>query len=87
MEDRSKTLYRKKFYYRCLGYISKEHIAKVCANRSMCKVCSERQPKVSHGLKTQKYKKGNNEDSDTKEKNPEKVKCASTNTGSDVISM
>ena len=88
MEDRSKTLYRKKFYYRCLGYISKEHIAKVCANRRMCKVCSERQPKVSHGLKIQKYKKkGNNEDSDTKEKNPEKVKCASTNTGSDVISM
>ena len=54
----------------------------------MCKVCSERQPKVSHSLKIQKYKKkGNNEDSDTKEKNPEKVKCASTNTGSDIISM
>ena len=54
----------------------------------MCKVCSERQPKVSHGLKIQKYKKkGNNEDSEIKKKNPEKVKCASTNTGSDIISM
>ena len=41
-----------------------------------------------HGLKIQNYKKkGNNEDSDTKEKKAEEIKCASTNTGSDVISM
>ena len=41
-----------------------------------------------HGLKIQKHeKKGNNEDTDTKEDKPEEVKCASTNTGSDVISM
>ena len=45
-------------------------------------------PTVLHGLKIQKYKKkGNNEDTDTKEDKPEEVKCASTNTGSDVISM
>ena len=53
----------------------------------MLKVCSGRYPTVSHGLKIQKHKKkGNNEDTDTKENKPE-VKCASTNTGSDVISM
>ena len=54
----------------------------------MCKVCSGRHPTVLHGLKTQKYKKkGSNEDTDTKEDKPEEVKCASTNTRSDVISM
>ena len=87
-EDRSKTLYKKKLCYGCLGNISKEHNAKSCANRRMCKVCSERHPTVLHGLKTQKYKKkGNNEDTDTKKDKPEEVKCASTNTRSDVISM
>ena len=54
----------------------------------MCKVCSGRHPTVLQGLKTQKYKKkGNNEDTDTKEDKPEEVKCALTNTRSDVISM
>ena len=88
MEDRSKTLYKKKLCYGCLGNISKEHNAKSCANRRMCKVCSGRHPTVLHGLKIQKHKKkGNSEDTDTKEDKPEEVKCASTNTGSDVISM
>ena len=54
----------------------------------MCKVCSGRQPTVLHGLKIQKYKKkGDNEDTDTKEDNPEEVKCAATNTGSDIMNM
>ena len=54
----------------------------------MCKVCSGRHPTVLHGLKTQKYKKkGNNEDTDTKEDKPEEVKCTSTNTRPGVISM
>ena len=71
-EDRSKTLYKKKLCYGYLGNISKEHNAKSCANRRMCKVCSGRHPTVLHGLKTQKYKKkGNNKDTDTKEGKPE----------------
>ena len=41
-EDRGKTLYMKlymkKLCYECLGNISKEHNAKSCANRRMCKV-------------------------------------------------
>ena len=57
MEDRSKTLYKKKLCYGCLGNISKEHNAKSCANRRMCKVCSGRHPTVLHGLKIQKHKK------------------------------
>ena len=54
----------------------------------MSNVSSERHSNVLHGLKTQKYKKkGNNEDTDTKEDKPEEIKCPSTNTRSDVISM
>ena len=88
MEDRSKTLYKKKLCYGCLGNIPKEHNTKSCANKRMCKVCSGQHPTLLHGLKIQKYKKkGNNEDTDTKEDKPEDVKCASNNTGSDVISM
>ena len=56
MEDRSKTLYKKKLCYRCLGNISKEHNVKSCANRRMCKVFSGRHPTVLHGLKIQKHK-------------------------------
>ena len=38
MENRSKKLYRKKLCYGCLGNISKEHNARSCSNRSICKV-------------------------------------------------
>ena len=88
MEDRSKTLYKKKLCYGCLGNISKKHNAKSCANRRMYKVWNGKHPVVLHGLKIQKCKKkGNNKDPETKEDKPEEVKCASTNAGSDVISM
>ena len=88
MEDRNKTLYKQKLCYGCLGNISKEHNAKSCTNRRVGKVCSRRHPTVLYGLKIQKpKKKRNNEDTDTKEDKPEEVKCASNNTGSDVISM
>ena len=87
-EDRTRTPYKKKLCYGCLGNISKEHNGKCCANRRMCKVCCGRHPTVLHGLKTQKYKKkGNNKDIETKEDKPEEVKYASANTRSDVISM
>ena len=85
---RQKQVYKKELCHGCLGNISKEHNAKSCANSRMCKVCIGRHPTVLHGLKIQKHKKkGNNEDTDTKADKPEEVKCASTNTGSDVISM
>ena len=87
-EDKSKTLCKKKLCYGYLGNISNEHNAKSCANRRMCKLCGGRHATVLHGLKTQKYKKkGNNEDTDTKEDKPEELKCALTNSRSDVIGM
>ena len=88
MEDRSKTLYKKKLCYGWLGNIFEEHNAKSCANRRICKISIRRHPIVLHGLKIQKHKKkGNNEDTDTKKDKPEEVNCESTKTGSDVISM
>ena len=54
MEDRSKALY-KKLCYGCFGNISKEHNAKSCVNRRICKVCSVRHLTVLHGLKIQKH--------------------------------
>ena len=61
---------------------------KVAPIEGCAKFAVDDTPTVLHGLKIQKYKKkGNNEDTDTKEDKPEEVKCASTNTGSDVISM
>ena len=72
MEGRSKTLYRKKLCFGCLGNISKERNAKISDNRKMCKICSGRQPKVLYDLKIQKQKKGSNEDTDTKENKKQK---------------
>ena len=83
MGNRSKIPHRKKY-----AVDDVFDNAKSCAKRKMCKVCSERHPTVLHGLDIKNYKKkGNNEDTATKENKPEEVKCASTNTGSDVISM
>ena len=55
MEGRSKTLYKKKLCYGCLGNISKEHNAKSCANRRMNNVFIGSYPTVLHGFKIQKY--------------------------------
>ena len=53
MEDKSKTLYREKSCYECIGNISKNTM-QFCGNRKMCKVCSGRHPTILHGFKIQK---------------------------------
>ena len=54
----------------------------------MCKISSRRHFTVLHGLEIQKHKKKlNNEDTNTKEDKQEKIRRASINTWSDVISM
>ena len=71
-----------------LAMSPKNTTQKVAPIEGCAKFAVDDTPTVLHGLKIQKYKKkGNNEDTDTKEDKPEEVKCASTNTGSDVISM
>ena len=40
VEDRSKTIYKKRLCYGCLEGISKEYNAKICYDRRQCKVCN-----------------------------------------------
>ena len=40
VEDRSKTIYKKRLCYGCLEGISKEYNAKSCSDRRQCKVCN-----------------------------------------------
>ena len=42
MEDRGKTLYRKRLCFKYLGNISKEHNPKDFVNRKRCRACSGR---------------------------------------------
>ena len=87
-EDRSKTIYNKRLCYGCLEEISKEHNAKSCSNRRQCKVCNGRHPTILNGtkIKKKKLKKGTDKVAAIP-KSQDEVKCASINTGSNVISM
>ena len=91
VEDRSKTIYKKRLCYGCLQGISKEHNAKSCPNRRQYKVCNGQHPAILHGIKIEKnkLKKGTDEVAATLAtgKSQDEVKCASINTGSNVISM
>ena len=88
VEDRSKTIYKKRLCYGCLEEISKEHNAKSCSNRRQCKVCNGRHPTILHGIKIEKKKskKGTDKVAATP-KSQDEVKCTSINTGSNVINM
>ena len=91
VENRSKTIYKKRLCYGCLEGISKEDNAKSCSNRRQCKVCNGRHPTILYGIKIEKNKskKGGDEVAATlaTTKSQNEVKCASVNTGSNVISM
>ena len=91
VEDRSKTIYKKRLCYRCLEGISKEHNAKSCSNRRQCEVCNGRHPTILHGIKIEKNKskKGTDEVAATlaTTKSQDEVKCASVNTGSNVSTV
>ena len=91
VEDRSKTIYKKRLCYGYLQGISKEHNAKSCPNRKQYKVCNGQHPAILHGVKIEKnkLKKGTDEVAATlaTAKSQDEVKCASINTGSNVISM
>ena len=91
VEDRSKTIYKKHLCYGCLEGISKEHNAKSCSNRRQCKVCNGRHPTILQRIKIEKHKskKGTDEVAATlaTTKSQDEVKCASINTGSNVISV
>ena len=87
VQDRSKTVFKKKLCYGCLAAISKKHNAKKCPNRRSCKVCNGRHPITLHGVKLDKKDKASIKNEKNNGEQNEEIKCASVNTYSDVISM
>ena len=87
VQDRSKTIFKKKLCSRCLAAISKDHYSKKRYNRRSCKVCNRRHPTTLRGVKLDKNYKANIKDEKSNGEQNEKMKCASINTYSDVVSM
>ena len=92
VEDRSKTIYKKRLCYGCLEGITKGHNAKgCCKKRKQCKVCNGRHPTTLHGIKIEKKKSKREVDevaaTPATPKSQDEVKCALINTGSNVISI
>ena len=89
VEDRSKTIYKKRLCYGCLEGISKEHNAKSCSNRRQCKVCNGRHPTILQWFKSEKNKskKGTDKVATTlpTTNSQDEMKCTSINTGSNVV--
>ena len=84
-------LTRNIFVIGCLEGIAKEHNAKSCSNRRQCKVCNGQHATILHGIKIEKKKSKRRTDevvaTPATPKCQDEVKCASINTGSNVISM
>ena len=91
VEDRSKTIYKECLCDGCLEGISKEHNAISCSNRRQCKVCNGRHLSILHGIRIEKKKSKRETDEvaalPSTPKSQDEVKCASINTGSNVICM
>ena len=87
VQDRSKTIFKKKLCYGCLAAISKDPNAKKYSNRKSCKVCNGSHLTTLHGLKLDKKDKVSIKDETRNGEQNEEMKCASINTYSDVASM
>ena len=85
MEERSKFLSKNKLCYGRLKTVRKEHNAKTCSSRRSCKVCNGKHVTILHSYLRKKT--AINSDKGLPDGKNEGVKCASANTGTDVISM
>ena len=86
MEERSKFLLKNKLCYGCLKTVTKEDNAKNCSSRKFSKLCYGKLVTTLHGY-LRKKAAINSDKSLTGDGKNEGVKCASVNTGTDVISM
>ena len=85
VEERSKFLFQKKLRYGCYTPKSSEHNARICKQRRVCDICSERHPTGLHGSKaSKKNRAGDGNDSG---KNNGSLACATTKMKSNVVSM
>ena len=48
VEERSRTLGKKKFCYGCYMLITADHNARTCSNRRICKICNQKHPTGLH---------------------------------------
>ena len=62
VEDRNKTVFKKKLCYGCLAAILKDHNAKKYSNRRSCKVSNGRHATTLHGVKLDKKDKASIKD-------------------------
>ena len=85
MEERSKFLFKNKLCYGCLKTVRKEHKAKTCSSRRSYKVYNGKHEMTLHGYLRKKT--AINSDKGLTDGKNEGVKCASVNTGTDVICM
>ena len=87
MEERSNFLFKNKLCYGCLKTVAKEHNAKTCSSRRSCKVCNGKHVTTLHGYLRKKTTINSDKGLTDDGKNQEGVKCASVNTGTDVVSV
>ena len=87
MEERSKLVYKRKLWYEFFGEVTKEHNAKSCANRRICKVCNVKRSATLHGYVRKKKQNDTQKNDCADTPNGVDVKCATVSTGGNVISM
>ena len=87
LEERSKLLYKMKLCFGCFEEVTKEHNAKSCANRRICKVCNGKHPATLHGYVRKKSKNDNQKNDSVDTPNGIDVKCATVSTHRNVINM
>ena len=101
VEERSKTLARKKLCYGCYTPITADHNARTCKTRRTCKICNQKHPTGLHGYISKKKGINVNNGGDSTKGNDGgdgntllqsnfaevDVKCASTGFPANIISM
>ena len=87
MKERSKFLFKDKLCYGYLKTVTKEHSAKTCSSKISCKVCNEKHMTTIQGYLRKTTAINSDKGLTHDGKNQESVKCASVNTGTDLISM
>ena len=84
LEERSKLLYERKLCYGCFKEVTKEHNPKSCANR---RVCNDEHRTTLYGYVRKKRQNDNKKSDSADSPNGFNLKCATVNTGGNVIIM
>ena len=77
VEERSRTLTKKKLCYGCHMLITADHNATTCSNRRICKICNQKHLTGLHGLVPKR--KGRNNSATTSAAHPTENDCLGAN--------